>query len=161
MRSIALAIAALSTLATAANADVGYAGVENLCDFDVYTWYVGGNVSDVKINPAHAGYQGEKYTLDPESGGRVIKMTTEEDGLYNGSPQLNLAYTLDGAQVWYDMSEVFGSPFEGHELFLHAIDDDCEDVEWKDGVQPGGSNVNVCTSEKSFTLVLCKELDNR
>lgn len=160
MRSAAaIALGAFSTLATAA--DVGYAGVENLCDFDVYTWYVGGNVSDMHVNPAKAGFIGEDYRWDPESGGRVFKMSLEEDGLYTGAPQLNMAYTLDGPRVWYDMSEVFGSPFEGHELWVRVFDDGCEDITWEDGVSPGGSSVRTCSSDVSFTLILCNENNNR
>ena len=157
MRSVAVAVAALSILATAVEDTPGYAGVENLCEFDVYTWYVGGNSSEMKVNPAKAGYVGERYMVDPESGGRVIKMTTEKDGLFNASPQVNVAYTLDGSQVWYDVSEIFGSPFEGHELSLINDDENCGSKEWKDGVISGENNVDVCSSTSSFTLRLCTE----
>lgn len=155
MRSFVPALAALSTLATAVAAAPGTAGVKNLCDFDVYLWYVGGSVSDMETIPKKGGTKGETYKVDPTSGGRTLKMTLDEDGLYTGAPQLNLAYTLDEPRVWYDMSEVFGSPFEGHELSVQPSDDDCQDITWEDGVSPGGSNVRTCSSEADFTLVLC------
>jgi hypothetical protein len=34
----------------------------------------------------------------------ALKITTVDNGLYNGSPQTNFAYTLDPGTVWYDLS---------------------------------------------------------
>lgn len=152
MHSLTFAIAALST--TAAAASVGKAGVTNNCDFPVYLWSVGSSVSDVnEIAPGKTYAEG--YERDPVTGGRVLKITTEEDGLYNGSPQTNFAYTLDPEKVWYDLSDVFGSTFGGYKLTVEASDEKCDSIVWDDGTQPGGSQVKDCSNESSTTLTLC------
>ena len=58
----------------------------------------------------------EPLHRDEKTGGIAIKITKTEDGLYNGAPQQVFAYTLDGAQVWYDLSAIFGEPFHGQRV---------------------------------------------
>jgi hypothetical protein len=53
---------------------------------------------------------------DEKTGGIAIKITKGVDGLLNGEAQQVFAYNLDGAQVWYDLSSVFGDPFVGKRL---------------------------------------------
>ncbi|MBE3047706.1 hypothetical protein IMZ48_35390 [Candidatus Bathyarchaeota archaeon] len=157
----AAVLGALSTMAAAQDIPgmSAYASVSNYCDFPTFTWYVGTNVSTVARNPAQVGYVGEVIISDPETGGRAIKIFTEEDGLYSGAAHLNLAYNFEDPLVWYDMSEVFGSPFEGHKLRVTAHDEGCEDYDWEDGVQPAGSNLQVCEAKKGFSLTLCAGSD--
>lgn len=123
--STAAVLAALSSIAATAGA-VGYAAISNYYGFDGRVWYVGGNVSEPEKNPAGAGYVSEPLQHDPVSGGRALKVFAEEDGLHNGAPHLNMVFNFEDPLVWYDVSEVFGSPFEGHQLKIEALDEGCE-----------------------------------
>ena len=96
----------------------------------------------------------ETYHSDPATGGVAIKITAVRDGLYNGSPQLILAYSLVGNSVWYDLSEVFGMPFQGKSVRLMAADEVA--VNWKKGTPPtGGENPMVQPAGKDLVLMLC------
>lgn len=154
MRSFTLA--ALSALTTLAAAETGQATVNNNCDFPVYIWSVGSGVDYAGEFPTGESFT-EDLVRDDVTGGRAIKITTVEDGLYNGAPQTIFAYTLDPEQVWYDLSDVFGSPFEGHSVVLEPTEEDCESIVWEDGSQVSGSEVKVCTSETDLHLNLCAE----
>ncbi|MBE3045758.1 hypothetical protein IMZ48_25070, partial [Candidatus Bathyarchaeota archaeon] len=120
-------LAAICALATLATAETGRAIVNNNCDFPVYVWSVGSEVSyggEIATGKSFT----EDLVRDPVTGGLAIKVTTVEDGLYNGAPQTNFAYTLDPEQVWYDLSDVFGSPFDGHAVVLEPTDEDCDSI---------------------------------
>lgn len=145
-----LSLAALSPLVSA----VGNAVVKNSCDFPVYLWSVGGSVGPKKTIQPGGSYT-ETFRHDPQSGGISLKITSENDGLYNGAPQLNYAYTLDGNNVWYDLSTVFGSPFEGDRLRVKPSDGGCQSICWPSGVNPGGSQVKVCQANSNEVLTLC------
>lgn len=146
------ALAALTPLAAA----VGSAIVENQCADPVYLWSVGSQMSE-----RHKIECGDVYSedihRDPVSGGISIKITTTEDGLFNGSPQLNFAYTLtgDGARVFYDLSNVFGNAFEGDALIVEPSKSGCGVIDWPNGVSPGGSQVKDCASSSDVRLTLC------
>ncbi|GLI81641.1 hypothetical protein PoHVEF18_010027 [Penicillium ochrochloron] len=143
-------VAALTPLASA----VGNAKVVNKCGFPVYVWSVGGSVSQ-QNTVASGGTYSEVLHHDPASGGIAIKLTTVENGLYNGSPQTNFAYTLDGQQVWYDLSDVFGDPFSNHAIGVKASAS-CPSICWPSGVATsGGSQVKVCDANSDVTLTLC------
>jgi hypothetical protein len=62
------------------------------------------------------GIYWEEMHRDDRSGGIAIKITKTADGLYSGAPQQVFAYNLEGSQVWYDLSSVFGEPFIGHRV---------------------------------------------
>lgn len=145
-------IAALAPLASAA----GNAIIKNNCDASVYAWSVGSSVGSV-----HAIKSGESYSEplrhDDVSGGISLKITTEADGLYNGSPQTNLAYTLDGERVWYDLSDVFGDAFSGKPLVVKPSVTSCPSICWAEGVSPGGSQTKDCKSSSDVTLTLCAD----
>ncbi|KAL4864516.1 hypothetical protein BDV12DRAFT_176063 [Aspergillus spectabilis] len=147
-----LSIAALAPLASA----IGNAKVHNNCLATVYLWSVGGSVSQVHtIKPGETF--SEQFHRDPTSGGISLKITRQPDGLYNGSPQLNFAYTLDPTQVWYDLSTVFGTAFRGRVLSVSSDNEDCPTICWPDGVQPAGSQVKTCEPTSDKTLTLCAE----
>lgn len=153
MRFTTAVIASVAVLAPLASA-VGNAVVVNKCNFPVYLWSVGGSVSQ-EYTVASGGTYSEVLHHDPASGGIAIKLTTVEGGLYNGSPQTNFAYTLDGAQVWYDLSDVFGDPFSGHAIGVKSSSS-CPSICWPQGVATSGaSQVKVCDSNSDVTLTLC------
>lgn len=149
-----LAIALLATAAPIVSA-VGSAKVLNSCTFPVYLSAVGSEASAVQTIPQSGGTFAETFFLDPKTGGRTIKVTREADGLFTGKPQLNFAYTLDGANVWYDLSNVFGDAFAGYKLVEKSVDGACGVIEWAAGSNPGGSQVKTCGSGSDVVLELC------
>ncbi|KAK1771911.1 hypothetical protein QBC33DRAFT_525164 [Phialemonium atrogriseum] len=142
------------TLATTATA-LGQAKVVNNCDFAVSVWSVGSAVSSPHRLSAHGGSYGETFSRDPQTGGRALKVTVPADGLWTGAPQADFAYNLDGAQVWYDLSDVFGDPFAGHKVVVASADASCPAIVWGNGTPPAGSQVKVCTADQSVTFTLC------
>ncbi|KAL2846673.1 hypothetical protein BJY01DRAFT_174661 [Aspergillus pseudoustus] len=145
-------LAALTPLASA----VGHANVTNNCQAKMYLWSVGGSISQVHtINPG-ATYS-EQFHRDPTSGGISLKITRTSNGLYDGSPQLNFAYTLDPTQVWYDLSTVFGTAFQGKILSVASENEDCPTICWPDGTQPAGSQVKTCEPNSDKVLTLCAD----
>ncbi|RDW92851.1 putative BYS1 domain protein [Aspergillus mulundensis] len=146
----ALTLGALAPLASA----VGNAKVHNNCAAPFYIWSVGSSVSAVhKINPGETF--SEQFHRDATTGGIALKITRQSNGLYNGSPQLNFAYTLDPSQVWYDLSTIFGTDFQGQVLTVTSENDACPTICWPDGTQPAGSQTKTCEPASDQTLTLC------
>ncbi|CAI7617012.1 unnamed protein product [Penicillium discolor] len=143
--AVIASVAALAPLASAA----GNAIVTNQCDFPVYLC-----VGPKQTIPAGGSYT-EALHHDSASGGISLKITTVDDGLYNGSPQTNFAYTLDPGTVWYDLSDVFGDPFSGKSIVVRPTDTTCSNICWAQGVNPGGSQTKNCNSDTSIDLNLC------
>lgn len=143
-----------SVSAAPAPAPNGHAVVVNNCVKDIYLWSVGGS-----IGPRQVLSHGERYSepihVDPVSGGVAIKITRTPNGLFDGSPQMNYAYALDGDDVFYDLSDVFGDPFAGHPVSVVPRDAECPRICWADGVSPGGSQVHDCSSVKNIVLTTC------
>ncbi|KAE8149611.1 blastomyces yeast-phase-specific protein [Aspergillus avenaceus] len=133
---------------------VGNAVVKNSCDHPVYLWSVGGSVGEKQTIESGKSFS-EPFRHDASSGGVSLKITTVDNGLYNGSPQLTYAYTLDNAGVWYDLSDVFGDPFSGSAVVIKPTDTSCPSICWPNGVSPGGSQVKVCQAESDEVLELC------
>lgn len=154
MRFTTAAIASVAALAPLANA-VGHAKVVNRCDFPVYLWSVGGSVGPEHKIAASGGTYSELLHHDPSSGGIALKLTTTPNGLYDGSPQTNFAYTLDGSTVWYDLSDVFGDAFSGDRLKVVPSVTTCPKICWPGGVSPSGSQVRDCAATSDITLTLC------
>ncbi|KAL1963021.1 hypothetical protein VTN77DRAFT_8769 [Rasamsonia byssochlamydoides] len=146
-------ITAAASLARLASA-VGNATVINNCANDIYLWSV-----DSTIGPEQTVAAGQSYTeqihTDPISGGVAIKLTLTADGMYNGSPQTDFAYTLQDTQVWYDLSDVYGDPFAGKSVALVPSDTSCQSIVWSDGVPPAGNPTTVCESGTDLVLTVC------
>lgn len=146
-------IASVAALASLANA-AGTASVINRCGFPVFLWSVGGS-----IGPRHTIQPGKSFSepihRDPQSGGIAIKITKTPNGLFDGSPQTNFAYTLDGNKVWYDLSDVFGDTFSGSRLKVIPSVATCPHICWPNGISPSGSQVRVCQASSDLTLTLC------
>ncbi|KAL2163030.1 hypothetical protein VTH06DRAFT_6866 [Thermothelomyces fergusii] len=146
-----LALAAAAPLAAA----VGNARVVNKCKSDVYVWAVGSEIDGPHKLAKKGGAYEEPFVKDPVTGGRALKITATEDGLYSGAPQTIFAYNLDGPAVWYDLSDVFGDAFVGKKLVVASEEPSCPSIIWPNGVPPAGSQVKTCTSDKTVTLTLC------
>lgn len=110
-RSVLTSLVAISPLVPLAHA-VGFARVANNCANTTYAWSVGSSVGDMQTIDS-GGVYSEPFRSDPVSGGVSIKVCRTADGLFDGSPQTNFAYSLNGSLVWYDLSDVFGDAFNG------------------------------------------------
>jgi hypothetical protein len=114
-------ITVLAACASSAAA-LGSAVVANNCTSTIYAWSVGSAVGakqtiaagtlHTPCYPLHEQERedsqmlpGKNFTellhTDAKSGGIAMKITTVNDGLYNGSPQQIFSYSLDGGSVWY------------------------------------------------------------
>jgi hypothetical protein len=147
----------LTTLAMAAPfaSAVGNARVVNKCPCQVTLWSVGGSISAPYTLAASGGTYSEPFVRDPQTGGKALKVTIEPDGLFTGKPQTIFAYNLDGGQVWYDLSDVFGDAFAGKNIEEKSADGNCPAIVWGNGIPPAGSQVKVCGSGADVTLTLC------
>lgn len=154
MRSFTLHVAGAVLSFTTATLALGQAKVINNCNFDVSVWSVGANIAGPWRLTKNGGTYAETFVKDAVTGGKALKVTIPEDGLFTGAPQTDFAYNLDGTQVFYDLSDVFGDPFSGHKLFVSGSKD-CPSINWPTGVSPGGSQVKVCGSATDVTFVLC------
>lgn len=95
----------------------------------------------------------EPLHRDPTSGGIAIKITKVNNGLYTGAPQQIFSYSLDGSLVWYDLSTVFGEPFNGQHITVTSSG--CPTIDWPNGSNPGGSQVKVCSSDHDVVFTAC------
>lgn len=131
---------------------VGRAIVYNNCPFPVYVWSVGSTIRPETTLAARGGRFTETFRRDVKTGGIALKITTVKGGLFTSSPQTIFAYNLQGNQVWYDLSDVFGDPFRGHPVSLLPSD---PLIFWRNGIPPRGSQVRVQKAKRDLTLVLC------
>ncbi|KAL4886939.1 hypothetical protein BJY04DRAFT_204567 [Aspergillus karnatakaensis] len=130
---------------------IGHAYVANRCEIPLYIWSVGQNISqESTIQPGQV--YSEVFRRDPKTGGIAIKITTVEDGLYTSAPQTVFAYNLVDNLVWYDLSDVFGDPFEGEVVSLVPSE---PTINWVDGVPPSGSQVRVQDARTDLVLTVC------
>jgi len=140
-------------LATSVSA-VGNARVINNCNVAVSVWSVGSAIDGPWRLSANGGSYAEQFVKDPTTGGKALKITIPADGLYSGAPQTDFAYSLDNANIWYDLSDVFGDPFAGQKLVVSSAAS-CPSIVWPAGTSPGGSQTKVCGSDQDVTLTLC------
>lgn len=154
MKLIALAAAALSLLSPAYG--LGHAIVRNRCNYPVYLWSVGSEVGPQHTLQSNQGYS-EQLRHDEKTGGITIKISREKDGLWNGSPQLDFGYTVEGNNVWYAIGDVNGDPFANKTVSVTSSNPNCESIVWKDGIPPPGIHPKMCTAEHDVLLTLCEE----
>lgn len=133
------------------DARLGRAVIDNHCQTPVYLWSVGTAISaPVTILPGTR--YGETFRPDPKAGGIAIKISTEQNGLYDSAPLTVFAYNLNGDNVWYDLSDVFGDPFKGHSVVLSPAE---PPIDWENGIPPAGSQVRVRDASEDLVLTLC------
>lgn len=153
MHSSIFAFVALAAAPLAAA--VGNARVVNRCPYPVTLWSVGSAISQPYTLGAGGGTYSEQFRRDPQTGGIAIKITKQPDGLYTGKPETIFAYNLDGGNIWYDLSDVFGDAFSGCRLEEKSANAGCPAIVWPNGIPPAGSQVKVCGADKDVTLTLC------
>lgn len=132
---------------------VGQAIIYNSCPFPVYVWSVGSTIRPETTVPRWANFT-ETFRVDRQTGGIALKVTTVDGGLFNSSPQTVFAYNVDETtgSVYYDLTDVFGDPFQGHPVSLLPSD---PMIFWPNGTPPGGSNVRVKPLTQDLKLSLC------
>jgi len=148
MRSAVVAILALASSVSA----VGNAIVKNNCPSTFYLWSVGGSLGPKQTIAPGKSYS-EPLHRDATTGGIAIKITKTNDGLFKGAPQQIFSYSLDGAQVWYDLSTVFGEPFNGQHITVKSSSGPT--IDWPKGSNPGGSQVKVANSANDVVFTAC------
>jgi hypothetical protein len=149
----ALAVATISFIAGAQA--VGRAIVTNQCDDPIYLWSIGGSISEQNIITKDTSYS-EVFHTDPASGGIALKISPIEGGLFKpNASQTIFAYSLDGNQVWYDMSDIFGDGFAGRTMKITPTDSTCDSITWGTGKPPAGSQVKTCQAETNLELTFC------
>ncbi|PYH48496.1 putative BYS1 domain protein [Aspergillus saccharolyticus JOP 1030-1] len=135
---------ALHHLLSPPHPHAGNAIVTNNCNTPIYLWSVGGSVDPRQTIQPGVSYS-EALHYDPASGGVALKITKTPNGLFDGNPQLDFAYILDGSKTWYDLSLVFGDAFSGQRLKVQPTYASCPSICWPNGVNPGGHEVlTVC-----------------
>lgn len=134
---------------------LGRAIVTNQCDEPIYLWAVGGSIGAQQTITKDTAYS-ETFHNDPASGGIALKIASSEGGIFKPNvSQTIFAYNLDGAQVWYDMSNLFGDGFAGRTVKVAPTDESCESIVWGTGKPPGGSQVRTCGAETDLELTFC------
>lgn len=139
----------------------GHAIIRNSCAYPLYLWSVGASISPQYTLPAYHSYR-EPFRHDAVSGGVALKITTAPNGLYTGRPQTIFAYNLNvnTSSVWYDLSDVFGDPFEGSEVTVGVVQKGDktsadEGLRREDGVPPRGSQVRVAGAREDLKVEFC------
>lgn len=130
---------------------LGRAVVANNCKIPIYIWSVGSTIRPEATILPYNRYA-ETFQRDTGTGGIAIKISTVRDGLYVSAPLTIFAYNVKGDMVWYDLSDVFGDPFEGHSVVLRPAE---PEIYWRDGVPPEGSQVRVNDVSEDLVLTLC------
>lgn len=59
---------------------------------------------------------------------------------------------MNASRVWYDLSDVFGDPFEGSEV---KVVPSVPEIRWGDGVPPRGSQVRVVGAGEDLRVEFC------
>lgn len=148
MMRFTLASATVIAFATSVHA-VGNAIVKNNSTQPFYLWSVGGSVGE-RQTVVPGGNYSEVLRHDATTGGIALKITKTEDGLYTGAATQIFSYSLDGSQVWYDLSTVFGEPFQGQRLTVSSNGGGT--INWPTGSNPGGSQVKVSSSNNDVVF---------
>ena len=138
---------------TTSNTTTGAAIIQNSCAYPLYLWTVGSTISPQRTLPAYHAHR-EPYRHDAHSGGIALKITTQPNGLFTGKPQTIFAYNLNvnASRVWYDLSDVFGDPFEGSRVAVEPAE---PEIRWVDGVPPRVSQVRVIDAKEDLRVTFC------
>jgi hypothetical protein len=132
---------------------VGTARVINNCNFSVFLWSMGDN-ADGPYQLDNTGTYSEPYGVKSDGSGKALALSLTNDGIFTSQPTLTFAYALTNGQVWYNLSEDYGQPFD-QTLVQVPSDTSCTSNVWDGGVAPSGSQVQVCEQDTDVTLTLC------
>ncbi|PHH55252.1 Antigenic thaumatin-like protein [Ceratocystis fimbriata CBS 114723] len=138
--------------------------VVNKCTYPLYLWSVSSTLSPrYRIAPHHGSYCEFIHTdqLSLKTG-IALKITPNHSTIFDESSQMIFGYTLDTEMdptvLYYGLSNVFGTPFEGMKITLESDDPECSRMEWPDGVNPGhGNYMRACSPDYSVVMVICAD----
>lgn len=117
----------------------GSAKVVNNCPYDVYLWSVSWDTD----GPYTIGC-GEEYVEEFDEGGVCLEIVTDEDDWYDDCEKLIFYYELaDHGEVYYDLYEKYGHPFEGDTVALRPEERSCPKEVWDDGMCSGSLRLHV------------------
>ncbi|KAI9830544.1 MAG: hypothetical protein M1819_005502 [Sarea resinae] len=156
--AVATALAAFTSVVSA-----GTATVQNNCGYDVYVWSVADQADApmTTLNSGNPSYS-EAFRTNGNGGGISIKLSTQNDQ----STVTQFEYTLssDESNVYYDLSNINGNPFEQGGTSLTPSDSSCTSVSCAAGVSDCTGAYNQpddnwatqgCSSSTDLTLTLC------
>lgn len=107
----------------------GYAKVVNKCQHDVFLWSVAWETD----GPFRIGC-GEEYCEKFERGGVDLEIVQDSSSYDDDCDKLVFYYKLSSdGNVYYDLYEKYGHPFEGHEIALIPEERSCPKEIWDDG----------------------------
>lgn len=108
----------------------GYARVVNKCSHDVFLWSVAWETD----GPFKIGC-GEEYCEEFERGGVALEIVKDRGSFDDDCDKLVFYYKLSNdGDVYYDLYEKYGHPFEGHKIALVPEERDCPKEIWDDGM---------------------------
>jgi hypothetical protein len=58
------------------------------------------------------------------------------------------SYNIDGNQIYYDLSSVFGAPFAGNRVEVTSTTG--TPIVWPSGTHPGGNQVNSAPKDENI-----------
>ena len=141
---------------------VGTAFIANWCSFEVYVWSVA-NVTNNTINylAPIIGEFSETYRTNPNGGGISLKisMTPVDSNI----TQFEYTYHINDSNIFYDISNVNGYPFEEWGLALSPSSPNCSSISCDPYVpvcadvynQPSDFATKNCDVSANLTLTLC------
>lgn len=107
----------------------GYAKVVNKCPHDVFLWSVAWETD----GPFRIGC-GEEYCEKFERGGVALEIVQDRHSYDEDCDKLVFYYKLSDGDVYYDLYEKYGHPFEGHKVALIPEERHCPKEIWDDGM---------------------------
>lgn len=148
-------------LASAASvASAGSAIIHNQCDFPVYLWSVSNTAGPMQELAANGGEYTEEYRNNPNGGGVSMKIAADKAA----SEITQFEYTLEDADLWYDLSNINGYPFMDWGVTIIPSDDKCNEVICPAGIELCAAAYNtptedwataMCPSTADMVVLLC------
>jgi hypothetical protein len=152
--------AAVLLAASASVVSAGSAIIHNQCDFPVYLWSVSNTAGPMQELAANGGEYTEVYRNNPNGGGISMKIASDEAA----SEITQFEYTLEDADLWYDLSNINGYPFMEWGVTIIPSDDKCNEVICPAGIELCAAAYNtptedwataMCPSTADMVVLLC------
>lgn len=152
--------AAMALLAFASLGRAGTASVTNACSFPVYLWSVSNSAGSMQTLESGSGSYSEAYQTNADGGGISIKISNDT----SQESVTQLEYTLQGSNLFYDLSNINGYPFMEGGVSLSPSMSSCNAVSCPPGVaecsgvynDPNDNEATSgCTSACNLQLTLC------
>jgi len=152
--------AAVLLAALASTASAGKAIIQNSCSFPVYLSSVSNVAGPTQELAANGGTYSEDWRSNPNGGGISIKIASDS----SFSQVTQFEYTLESPDLWYDLSNINGYPFEQWGVSIIPSDSSCNEVICPAGVSLCAAAYNtptedwataMCYSASDMVVLLC------